>query len=284
MRFSSGPVSGRIKRFTNGRSSNRGVRVVINRLWRSLVIMVILSCALSFSVSAASEKVPAEKNESPAARKADEIIAKHVEAIGGLEKIRAIKTLRAKGHLEQQGVELPITLWLKRPNRSRMDVDLKLGMIVQSYNGKEAWWLNPLLGITEPSKMPEEFAASMRRWTDFEGPLVDYKAKGHTAEYVGEERRDSGAVHKIKLTLADGQVWNVYIDANTNLEVKRAFPQAYAGETKEMTTWFRGYTTVAGVKIFRVIQGDGPDGTPYTMTFDTMEANVPIEDVRFDKP
>jgi hypothetical protein len=51
-----------------------------------------------------------------------------------------------------------------------------------------------------------------------------------------------------------------------------------------MTTWFRDYTTVAGVKIFHVIQGDGPDGTPYTMTFDEFQANVPIEDTRFDKP
>ncbi|MBP2681741.1 MAG: conserved hypothetical signal peptide protein [Candidatus Krumholzibacteriota bacterium] len=254
--------------------------------------MILLSLALALLPRAASaekkvpakEKASAETNDPPGVRKADEIIARHVEALGGLEKIRAIKTLRAKGRLEQQGVELSFTLWMKRPNRSRMDVDVKLGMIVQSYNGKEAWWVNPLLGITEPAKMPEEFAEPMRRWTDFEGPLVDYKAKGHAAEYVGEEKKESGSVHEIKLTLADGEVWRVYIDANTNLEVKRVFRQTYAGETKDMTTWFRGYTTVAGVKIFRTIQGDGPDGTPYTMTFDRFEANVPIEDARFDKP
>jgi len=249
---------------------------MIIRLWRALIIVVLLSVA--------GNAVSAGEKASPAARKADEIIAKHVEAIGGLEKVRAIKTLRAEGRLEQQGIELPFTLWMKRPNRSRMDVDLKFGMIVQSYNGKEAWWVNPLLGITEPSAMPEEFAGPMRRWTDFEGPLVDYKAKGHRAEYVGEEKSDSLTVHKIKLTLADGEVWHMYIDAHTNLEVKRVFPQTYGGETKKMTTWFRGYTTVDGVKIFRVVQGDGPDGNPFTMTLDTFEANVQIDDARFEKP
>jgi len=247
-----------------------------SRFWRTLAVVVL--------VSLSATSVSAGEPMSPKARKADEIIGKHIEAIGGLEKIKAIKTLRVEGRLEQQGIELPFTIWMKRPNRSRMDIDFKGGMIVQGYNGKEAWWVNPLLGITEPREMPEEFAAPMRRWTDFEGPLVDYAKKGYSAEYVGEEKADSGAVHKIRLTLSGGDVWHVYIDANTNLEVKRAFPQTYGGETKEITTWFRGYTTVDGVKIYRVIQGDGPDGTPYTMTFDRFEANAEIDDARFEKP
>jgi len=249
---------------------------MINRLWQAPAVAILLLLT--------GNPVSAGDPSLPKATKADEIIGKHVEAIGGLEKIRAIKTLRVEGRLEQQGIELPFTIWMKRPNRSRMDIDFKIGMIVQSYNGKKAWWVNPLLGITEPREMPEEFAAPMRRWTDFEGPLVDYAGKGHSAEYVGEEKTESGVVHKIKLTLADRDVWHVYIDANTNLEVKRTFPQTYGGETKEMTTWFRGYTTVDGVRIYRVIQGDGPDGTPYTMTFDRFEANAEIDDARFEKP
>jgi outer membrane lipoprotein-sorting protein len=249
---------------------------MINRLGRALVFVVLLS--LAANVGSAGEK------PSSNAQKADDIIKKHVQAIGGLEKIKAIKTLRIGGHLEQQGVELPITISLKRPNRSRMQVDLIGRMIVQGYDGKTAWWVNPLLGIFEPTEMPEEFAAPMRRWTDFEGPLVDYDKKGHIAEYEGEKATDSGTLHKIKLTLSDGDVWHVYIDPKTYLEVKRIFPQTYGGETKQMTTWFRDYATVDGVRIFRIIQGDGVDGTPYTLTFDAFEANVKIDDMQFEKP
>ncbi len=221
---------------------------------------------------------------SPKARKADEIIRKHVQAVGGLDKIRAIRTLLVSGHLAQQGLDLPFTIRMKRPNKSRMDVDLKVQSIIQAYNGRSAWWVNPLLGIASPAKMPDEIAKMVTRWTDFEGPLVGYAEKGHTAEFEGKVTTDSGALYKIKLTLRDGDVWQVYLDANTYLEVKRTFQQAYGGKTSEVTTWFPEYTTVDGVRIYRVIRGEGIDGTPYTITFDSFQANVAIDDNIFERP
>ena len=244
--------------------------------WRVLAVAVMLSFAARAGL--------AEEAAPPKARKAGEIIKKHVTAIGGVEKIRAIRTLRANGRLAQGGLELPFTLWMKRPNLCRMDIDLQGKMIVQAHDGKRTWWVNPLLGIVEPRKMPDDLAQSVLRWTDFEGPLVEYDKKGHRAEYEGEEETEKGTVHKIKLTLSGGEVWHVYIDAKTFLEVKRSFHQSIGGEAKETTTRFREYTVVEGVSIYRVIEGEGFDGSPYTMTFSSFEANNGIDDARFEKP
>ncbi len=247
---------------------------MIMRSWRLLVLL--LFCA----VNGVGSNDPAASK----ALEADEIVKKHVEAIGGSKNIGALETLHAKGRLEQGGIELPFSLWMKRPNKSRVDVGPMGQVAIVGYNGKTVWWVNRLLGITEPTQMPEEYAKVVLRWTDFESPLVDYEKKGHRVEYEGEEKVEAGALHKIKLTLSIGDVWHVYIDGNTYLEVKRTFQQTYGGQSKEVTTWFRGYALVNGVNVYRVIEGEGLDGTPYTMTFLTFEANTPVGDARFEKP
>jgi len=233
---------------------------------------------------AAAAALGAGEEISPAVRKAGEIIEKHVAAVGGVEKIRAIKTLRVEGTLAQGGIELPFTLWMKRPNLCRLDVDLQGKPIVQAHDGETTWWVNPLLGIDKPRKDADDLAKSVLRWTDFEGPLVEYDKKGHAAEYAGEEETEKGKLYKIKLTLSGGEVWHVYIDAKTFLEVKRTFPQSIGGEPKETTTRFEDYTVVEGVKIYRVIEGEGFDGSPFAMRFESIEANPEIDDARFQKP
>lgn len=244
--------------------------------WRLLVAGALVLCVAGSGV--------ARRSVSPKQRKADEIIRKHVEAIGGIEKIKALRSLRAEGILKQSGLELPFILWMKRPNKSRMDVEFHGLKFVQAFDGRIAWWVNPLLGAPEPAEMPEEYARPMLRWTDFEGPLVDYHQKRHRAEYEGEEQTAAGGVHKIRLALFGGDVWRVYIDARTHLEVKRTWQRTFGGRTKEVTTWIRGYATVNGVSVYSLVEGEGLDGSPYAMMFRSFEANPEIDDARFAKP
>jgi outer membrane lipoprotein-sorting protein len=253
----------------------------VSLVMKSSVLFVL---AASMLLLAAAVAGGADDAVSPAARKAGEIIAKHVAAVGGVEKIRAIRTLRAEGKLSQSGVELPFTLWMKRPNLCRLDVDLQGASMVQAHDGEKTWWVNPLLGIAEPREMPEDLAKAVLRWADFEGPLVEYEKKGYKAEYAGEEETEKGKLHKIKLTLSGGEVWHVYLDAKTFLEAKRTFPLSIGGEPMETTTRFGGYAAVNGVQIYRVIEGEGFDGSPFMMRFESVVANPEIDDARFKKP
>lgn len=241
--------------------------------WHRTVIITMFVLA----AAARAEDKPSSKES-----KADEIIRKHVEAVGGATKIKALETLCVKGRLTQEGLELPFTLWRKRPDKNRLEVGYKGQFFTLCHNGGKTWWVNPLMRVFEPDVVPEEYAAVVRRWADFDGPLVDYKKKGHRPEYVGEEKVGGGSAHKIKLTLAGGEVWHVYIDTKTHLEVKRTFLQVLEGQTAEATAWIGDYAVVEGVKLYRVIEGQGPDGTPYTMTLSSFEANAPIDDARFE--
>ena len=218
----------------------------------------------------------------PRARKADKIIKKHVKASGGEANIRAIESLTIRGRLSRAGVELPFSLWMKRPGRGRMDIEIMGSKLIQAYDGKTAWWVNPLFGVFKPRKMPDEFAEPLLRWVEFESPLVDYLTKRHRAEYVGEEETPGGTAHVIKLRLVSGDVWHVYIDTRTYLETRRAFDWDYKGEVRRVETVFAGFETVEGVVFYKTIEGEGPDGVPYKMTFESIEPNIKTNDKHFE--
>ena len=53
-----------------------------------------------------------------------------------------------------------------------------------------------------------------------DGPLVNYKDKGSSLELVGKEKLNGRDVYNLTITLKEGQVRNIYLDARTFLEVK----------------------------------------------------------------
>jgi hypothetical protein len=101
--------------------------------------------------------------------RADRIVRRHVAAIGG-DKLKSIRVVRASGVVQIRTFEVPFTLWKERPDLARLDVTIMGYDLVQAYDGKTAWWVNPVAGATEPEEMPADFVREMRLWSDFEGP------------------------------------------------------------------------------------------------------------------
>ncbi len=55
---------------------------------------------------------------------------------------------------------------------------------------------------------------------DIDGPLVDYKAKGHQVELVGKEKVEGSDAYKLKVTKKDGDVEYYFLDADSYLPVR----------------------------------------------------------------
>ena len=105
---------------------------------------------------------------------------------------------------------------------------------VQAYDGKSGWSVAPFMGRTEPVAMSAEEAAQAVEQADIAGPLVDYKAKGHTVELVGPDKVDDRDAWKLKLTLKNGTVRQVYLDAASFLEVKTESKRTIRGVEVEV--------------------------------------------------
>lgn len=216
----------------------------------------------------------------------DEVLAKNLKAKGGIEKIKSVTTSRTTGTMTVgPGIEVPFVMEQKRPNSMRMEITFQGMTIIQAYDGKTGWMLNPMQGRKDPEPMPEDALRQVDLQADMDGPLVDYKAKGSTAELLGKEKVDGADAYKIKLTLKTGDTLFVYLDADQFLEVRMDAKMKIRGTDVDSTTTIGDYKEVGGMMIAHAMESS-QQGAPQKqkMTIQKVELNVPIDDARFKMP
>jgi hypothetical protein len=218
------------------------------------------------------------------AQNVDDLIKKNVEARGGLEKLRAIKTLRVTARIQSDGMSFPLIIHIKRPGLVRGDATVQGAMLVKAYDGENAWQINPFEGVKEPDKISGYDAKEIIDLGDIDGPLVDYKAKGNTVELVGKEDMEATPVFKLKVTLKDGDVQYIYLDAVTYLELKETENRKEDGATNEVETSYSAYKSVAGVMFAYSSENRVNGAIDEQMTIEKIEVNVPVDDAIFKMP
>lgn len=220
------------------------------------------------------------------AQTADEIVAKHVTARGGMEKLKAVKTMRMTGTMMVgSGMEAPIVLETKRPNSMRMEFTIQGLTGVQAYDGTTAWAVMPFQGKKEPEALPAEQTAIIAEQADFDGQLVDYKEKGNSVELVGKEPVEGTDAYKLKLTLKNGEVRYVYLDAEYFLEIRTEGSRTVRGTQLEFEASIGDYKEVGGL-MFPHSMESGAKGTPQKqkLTISKIELNPEVDDARFKMP
>jgi outer membrane lipoprotein-sorting protein len=216
----------------------------------------------------------------------DEVIAKHIDALGGMDKLKAVNTVRMTGKMTVgPGIEAPVVMELKRPSMMRLDFTVQGMTGSQAYDGKVGWTLMPFQGSTTPQQMAGEELSMMAEQADIDGPLVDYKAKGNTVELLGKEAVDGADAYKLKVTLKNGVVRTMYIDAEHFLQVKEESKRTIRGSEIEGETILGDYKEVGGM-MFPHSVDSGQKGNPQRqkIAVDKIEVNVPIDDTRFKMP
>ena len=238
----------------------------------------MLRKALLGAVTAAALAVPA------AAQTVDELVARLAEARGGLDKLRAVRSLRILGHMVLgPNAEAPVTIERKRPHSTRAELTLQGRTSVQAFDGQSAWGILP--GDEKAEPLPPEMARDIGNQADIDGPLVDYKEKGNSLELVGREKLDDGEAWRVKVTLKSGDVLFVLLDAASHLEVGNETKRVVRGSEVEIATRMGGYKPVGGVLWPHTIES-GPKGRTLrpSLVIDKIEVNPEIDDARFKMP
>jgi hypothetical protein len=216
----------------------------------------------------------------------DEIVAKHFEAQGGVEKLKKVQTWRMTGKMTMgAGMEAVVTMERKRPATSRLEFSAGGMTGVRVVNGANSWQLMPFMGQAAPEPLRGEELADAVEQADFDGPLMDWKAKGHTLELAGTEPVEGADAFKLKLTRKGGKVEYLYLDAETYLTVKREAKRFIRGSEVEGEAWLSDYKEVAGMMVpFTTSQGMKGSERRQAMSFDKIEADVAIDGARFAMP
>jgi hypothetical protein len=217
----------------------------------------------------------------------DELVARHIEARGGLAKLQAIQSLRMTGKLvfAGGGVELSYTELIKRPGLARAEFSAQGLTAVQAWDGREGWQISPFQGRTDPERQSRDDSKGLIDDADIDGPLVAAPAKGSTLEYLGSEDVDGTDAHKIKVTQRDGDTLTVFLDPDYFLAIRIRYQHMVRGSETQTETDFGNYERVNGVAIPFSYE-TGPPGEPRTqkIVIDKAEINVPADAKLFAFP
>ncbi|HLF82620.1 MAG TPA: hypothetical protein VI837_00435 [Blastocatellia bacterium] len=214
----------------------------------------------------------------------DELIKKSLDAQGGIEKLKAVRSIKITGKIIQQGIEIPITIQQKRPAMVRVDVTFQGKTQTAAYDGESGWKTNPFQGSPDPEKIAGDELKELQEQSDMDGPLVDYKAKGHTVELIGKEDMEGTPVYKLKLTLKNGDVRNIYLDAENSLGLKVNLKRKTPGGEIEADQYVGNYKQVNGLMMAFSIETKISGQTANQIVFDKVEMGIPIDDSVFKMP
>lgn len=219
------------------------------------------------------------------AQSADELIAKNIEARGGMEKLRAIKTIRVSGRFETGGFVASFGQENQRPNLVRETFSLQGMTQVQAYDGSAGWQIQPFGGKKDPELLGEDDLRDLLLDADFDGPLVDAKEKGSTVEYMGHDVVDGDDALRLKVTQKNGDIIYVYLDPDTYMEIRREIQEFIRGSVRDKVMGFGSYKPVDGVMFpFSITQGSKSHPDDQTITVKKLEVNVPIDPADFNLP
>jgi len=241
---------------------------------RILPILFVLVLVIPFiQISCQHKEEKGEKNTD----ELDELIEKNINARGGYEKLKAVKSLKIFGKYVQQGRETPLILTIKCPNFIYAEVLFPSSPMICGYDGKTAWWFNRAQ-LLEPQTLTAEDALIFTRYADFGDLFVDYEQKGQKIELIGIEDMDGQKAHKLKITSQNGIIRYVYLDAENFLNVK----ESYKSKNKKefgLEVIFKDFRAIDGVMFpfYHDITGE-------QTIIERIEMNVDIDDSIFKMP
>ncbi len=220
------------------------------------------------------------------AQTADELVQKNIQAKGGMEKIKAIKSVRMTGKLSLGGGFTAASMQEnERPNLVRETFSLQGMTAVTAYDGATGWQIQPFGGHKDPELMGEDDLKDLMLDADFDGPLVDYKEKGNTVEYLGHDVVDGDDALRLKVTLKDGDIVYYFLDPDTYLEIRKEVQEFIRGSVRESVIELGSYKPVNGVMYpYSVSQGSKANPGAQTTTIEKIEVNMPIEKADFAVP
>lgn len=217
----------------------------------------------------------------------DEIVASNLAARGGRERLEALRSIRETGTATASGGRVArVVREIKRPGLLRLEFSYQGTTSVFANDGETGWQVAPLQGQFEPRAMtPEADTVAGVDQRDIEGPLVDWRDKGHVVELVGREALPSGDAFKLELTLVGGAVRYDYVDVASRQIVRSDVTRIIRGRPVQLQSTFSDFRDVGGIVFPHLIETRA-EGRPEVIRIqvETIELDPDLDDARFRFP
>jgi hypothetical protein len=213
------------------------------------------------------------------AQNVDEIVSKHLNAIGGAEKWKKVNSIVMEGTMNVMGndVSLKITQLNNQGNRTDISVAGMENYVIITPSGGYTYM--PVQGMQKPEPMTADDVKEGLDDLDIQGNLVDYQAKGHTVEFLGTEDIEGTECYKLKVTRKNSGEQTLFLDKASYMIVRSSSKRKAMGQEMDVNVDFSDYKEVDGIKLAHSVgQGFG------TMVVSTVKINQPIAPEVFAAP
>ena len=227
------------------------------------------------------------------AQTADDLVAKNLAARGGVDKLSAIHTYVTKGEMRLPGdfklayTETKSRVGIGAACAVRIDAAIQGLTVVQAYDGKSGWRINPFEGRKDAELMGADDARALGDEALVDGALLSATAKGAKVEYLGREDIDGTQAYKLRVSETDGTAFTYYLDPDVYLEIRVVENRTIRGAEQETETDLGDYEKVAGVYFpFSIASGpkNSADSDKQVITIASGEANVAVPPGLFAMP
>ncbi|TNF44979.1 MAG: hypothetical protein EP310_02470, partial [Bacteroidetes bacterium] len=179
------------------------------------------------------------------AQTVNEVLDKHFKAVGQ-EKISGIKSFYIKAKVSQMGMEMPMEMKIKKPDLFLITIDVQGQKIMQAFDGQKGWMIIPMMS-PDPQPLEGDQLAQIKQQVNMEGELFNYAEKGSSAELIGKVTIEGNELYRIKLTPADGNVKDYFIDTKTFYINRVKAKVSGQGQTVDVEQIMSDYKTLDGI-------------------------------------
>ena len=198
---------------------------------------------------------------------ADEVIAKHYAATGGVENWKKITSMKKNCIRRSRGVEIPVTITVVQEKGYKSESTVGGMTSYTIITNNEGWSFNPR-NQQKPDALPAESVKLAQDRLDIQGPLIDYKEKGYKIVYLGTDDVEGTECHKLKVVMPSGKEETIFIDASNYYLVRTVEKTKANGKEQTQTTTYGDYTSL-------------PEGIVYPMSVD---GGLAIKSIEINKP
>ncbi len=209
----------------------------------------------------------------------DNIVKKHLKAINAA-KLSEFKSLMVKGSLSQQGMILDMLMYEKAPDKLKAVTTFNGMDIVQIVNGDKGIMINPMMGSTEPVNIPPDQIESIKS-SSMLGSSIEKEYKAGNLETDGEGEVDGSPAYKIKVKSPVGDR-TVYIDKKTYYITQISMSVSQMGTDYDVDMKMSNFETIDGVPLAKTIDTYMNGMAAGSLTYDSIQFNVSIDDSEFD--
>jgi hypothetical protein len=213
------------------------------------------------------------------AQSLDEIVKKHSTAIKA-DQLAKVKSIKITGKMTGMGMEMPMTMYMKNPNKVKLVYNLKGQEMVSVFDGEKGYMINPLTGSSNPVELTGEQLKQVQNNNVFRNEIINYYNKKQLS-LDGEESVNGNPAYKLKVTVEGSSPIYMYIDKGSNLLVKTTTTISQMGQQMSVDSYMSDYSDESGVVMPKKTKAMANGMEAAVITFDKVEVNIPMEDSFF---